>query len=254
MADLERAADKLGLHHYVFAADTEGLKALPSVLVGYVEHDHFVAITKTDSTGVTYLCADCGRWPGGTQHVTWKQWRMMEAGPYMALATPGSDTDEALKLASAEARPGAASNLVTSRNAEKILNREKAQNELRTKQPGAPFSALTGRYPAAPSASDGEAEGRGRQDKGYHGLHLAAATGQSVSVAAIMRLAARLKGHVVLTDPPTASVKCGGKLQGDECGCHIKCPVDRHNASCPVSVHPPRRIVPARCRRRASAR
>ena len=29
LSDLERAASKLGLHHYVFTADEAGLKALP---------------------------------------------------------------------------------------------------------------------------------------------------------------------------------------------------------------------------------
>jgi Peptidase C39 family len=56
LQDLKECANKLGLHSYVFTGDTQGLKNLPKPLVAFVEHDHFVAVTDANDTGVTYLC------------------------------------------------------------------------------------------------------------------------------------------------------------------------------------------------------
>ena len=97
LQDIANAAKALGASVYPVNADEEGLKALPKPLVAYVEHDHFIAVTGANRSGVTYLCSDCGAWPGGRQHLSWKQWRAMEAGPYLAVALPNSTLDHALQ-------------------------------------------------------------------------------------------------------------------------------------------------------------
>ena len=96
MNDLLDAGKKLGLAPHVVATGDAGLKLLPVPLVASVEHDHFVAVYRADKSGVTYLCSDCGAWPGGERTVTWKQWKLMEAGPFMTLSVPGSVEDRAL--------------------------------------------------------------------------------------------------------------------------------------------------------------
>ena len=211
---------------------------MPSV--AYVEHDHFLSVTGADGArrnvlvrrlrplaGRSAACDletvahDGGRALHGAGNAGQRYGRGVETRNGGGAARP------CLKLGDEPERR------------RRFLTAKKHKNELRTKQPDAPLLGAYGKwYPAAPSASEGEAEGRGRQDKGYHGLRLAAAEGQSVSAASIMRLAARLKGYVVLTDPPTASVKCGGKVQGDECGCHIPCPLDKSGNASTASVGP----------------
>ena len=91
--DVVEAGQKLGLSSYPVISDDVGLIHLPKPLVAYVEHDHFIAVTTADKTGVTYLCSDCGAWPGGEVHLTWKQWRMMDAGIYAVLVHPKSKAD-----------------------------------------------------------------------------------------------------------------------------------------------------------------
>lgn len=97
MADLEKALPSLGLSGRMVTADEQGLQRLPKPLVAFVEHDHFVAVTKADKQGVSYYCSDCGPWPGGPVQLTWKQWRAMEASTFLAVAK--KDSSEALALA-----------------------------------------------------------------------------------------------------------------------------------------------------------
>jgi|SRR5579871_3089003 len=96
LEDLMAACRKLDVSAYKVTADDIGLKELRRVLVAFVEHDHFVALTHADSAGVSYLCSDCGAWPGGRINLTWKQWHAMEAGPYIAVARKGSSEDKML--------------------------------------------------------------------------------------------------------------------------------------------------------------
>ncbi len=98
LADVIQAATKLKLTSIAFQADPIGLQTLNSPLVAFVEHDHFVALTHADVHGVTYLCSDCGLWPGGERKVTWKQWKAMEAGPYLAVCLPSSSAAQALQI------------------------------------------------------------------------------------------------------------------------------------------------------------
>ncbi|HEV2473390.1 MAG TPA: hypothetical protein VGS41_12030, partial [Chthonomonadales bacterium] len=84
---------------FCVSADEAGLMALPKPLVAYVEHDHFVAVTRADKAGVGYLCSDCGPWPGGQVNLTWRQWRAMEAGPFLVVTRKGCAEARAISRA-----------------------------------------------------------------------------------------------------------------------------------------------------------
>ena len=96
MQDILDAAPKLGVHAQAVTADDQGLMALPKPVVAYVEHDHFIALTHADKHGVSYLCSDCGPWPGGRVDLTWQQWHTMDAGLYVVVTWPGSAWDRTL--------------------------------------------------------------------------------------------------------------------------------------------------------------
>ena len=98
MNDVLAGARKLGLSAHAVHAGDKGLMALPKPLMAYVEHDHFVSVLRADKNGVSYLCADCGPWPGGRVNLTWAQWHKMEATAYATFVVPGSDQDRALGL------------------------------------------------------------------------------------------------------------------------------------------------------------
>ena len=94
--DLLASGPKLGVALHAFSADEEGLKRLPKPLVAYVEHDHFIAVVRADNAGVSYLCSDCGAWPGGRVNLSWKQWRTLNPGVFVAATRPGSFNDRLL--------------------------------------------------------------------------------------------------------------------------------------------------------------
>ena len=104
LGDLVVGAPKLGVTLRPVNVDDQGLMMLPKPLVAYVEHDHFVAVTKTDKSGVTYLCSDCGAWPGGAVHLTWSQWRLIEASRFAVATVPGSAWDDKLNIIEAMQR------------------------------------------------------------------------------------------------------------------------------------------------------
>ncbi len=99
LQDVLDAAHNLGLTGRAITADDTGLMALPKPLVAYVEQDHFVALVRADKAGVSYLCSDCGPWPGGRVNLTWAQWHSLSPGLYGSVVKPGSAWDK--KLASA---------------------------------------------------------------------------------------------------------------------------------------------------------
>ena len=107
MQDILTAAKKLGLVARVVTADDQGLMALPKPLVAFVERDHFIAVTKADKHGVSYLCSDCGPWPGGQVNLTWEQWHTLNAGVYAVVTVPGSSWDQALAIALEGTKPTA---------------------------------------------------------------------------------------------------------------------------------------------------
>ena len=96
LRDVLDAGPRLGVRVRALTADDRGLIALPKPLVAYVEHDHFVALTRADAKGVSYLCSDCGAWPGGRVDLTWAQWHTMNGGLYAAVTLPGSRWDRTL--------------------------------------------------------------------------------------------------------------------------------------------------------------
>lgn len=96
LQDIVATAQHLGLHTRVLRADDQGLMLLPKPLVAYVEHDHFVSVIRADKKGVSYLCSDCGPWPGGRVDLTWQQWHLLEGGLYVSTALADTPTDRLL--------------------------------------------------------------------------------------------------------------------------------------------------------------
>lgn len=96
LAELQTGAKALGMVGHSLQADEQGLMALPKPLVAHIERDHFVSVVRADVKGVSYVCSDCGPWPGGAVNLTWKQWRSLEPDAYLAVAKPGSVEDAAL--------------------------------------------------------------------------------------------------------------------------------------------------------------
>ena len=96
LGDILDAAQRLGFAAHVVSTDDKGLIALPKPLIAYVEHDHFISVLNADKAGVSYMCSDCGAWPGGSVHLSWKQWHKLEATHYVHISRPGSVEDKAL--------------------------------------------------------------------------------------------------------------------------------------------------------------
>lgn len=97
LRDVLNAAKKLGVVARPVTADDRGLIALPKPLVAYVEHDHYIAVVRADKRGVSYLCSDCGPWPGGRVDLTWKQWHALDPVLYVAITKPGLASDRWLR-------------------------------------------------------------------------------------------------------------------------------------------------------------
>ena len=93
MLDILDAGPRLGVHVRAVAADDTGLRALPKPCVAYVEADHLVAVTRADATGITFICSDCGPWPGGKVRLTWNQWHTMSPGLFAVVTRIGSRQD-----------------------------------------------------------------------------------------------------------------------------------------------------------------
>ena len=112
LTNIIKAGPKLGVRVRTLTATDAGLMALPKPLVSFVEGDHFIAVVRADAKGVSYLCSDCGPWPGGRVNLTWKQWHLLEPGIYAAVTKPGSVWDQRLaaqgKLSPAEQMAGKA--------------------------------------------------------------------------------------------------------------------------------------------------
>ncbi|MFI5385565.1 MAG: RHS repeat-associated core domain-containing protein [Fimbriimonadales bacterium] len=96
--DILQGCRNLGLSGHAVTADETGLCFLPKPLVAHVERDHFVALTRADRNGVTYICSDCGPWPGGEVQLTWKEWRALEPDVYVVPTKKGSVEDRALSF------------------------------------------------------------------------------------------------------------------------------------------------------------
>lgn len=108
-SDIVEAANKLRLDAIELQANDKGLDALPKPLIAHVEHDHFVTVTKASAAGVTYLCSDCGAWPGGDVHLTWNQWHALDADALFSIQRRHSELSDAIHAAaSKEGDPAAA--------------------------------------------------------------------------------------------------------------------------------------------------
>ena len=94
--DLIDAGKKLKVTVRAVSADDRGLIGLPKPVIAYVEHDHFISVIGADTKGVSYLCSDCGMWPGGRVSLTWRQWHLLNPGIYATVSMPGSVWDKAL--------------------------------------------------------------------------------------------------------------------------------------------------------------
>ena len=103
MANILAAASRLGYSAHLVTCDEEGLKTLPKPLIAYVEHDHYIAVVDANENGVSYLCSDCGAWPGGRVNLTWKQWRALEASQFVVVRRSDDMWDQAIKYASVQA-------------------------------------------------------------------------------------------------------------------------------------------------------
>ena len=96
LSDLVDAGKKLKVTVRAVSADDRGLIGLPKPVIAYVEHDHFISVIGADKKGVSYLCSDCGMWPGGRVNLTWRQWHLLNPGIYATVSMPGSVWDKAL--------------------------------------------------------------------------------------------------------------------------------------------------------------
>lgn len=94
--DLAKTASYFGMAAHTVSADEQGLRLLPKPLIAHVEGDHFVTVLDVNAKGIVYQCADCGPWPGGRVHLTWKQWRRMNPGVYQVIVPKRSPLDIAL--------------------------------------------------------------------------------------------------------------------------------------------------------------
>ena len=107
MADILASGKNLDVSIHTLSLDDRGLLAVPKPLVAYIEHDHFVALIRADKKGVSYLCSDCGCWPGGKVNLTWKQWHMLDPGLYALVCRKESAWDKTFVAAeyTAHSRP-----------------------------------------------------------------------------------------------------------------------------------------------------
>ncbi len=96
LQDVIDAAKKREMAAYAVTADDKALMALPKPMVAYVEHDHFIALLRADKKGVSYLCSDCGPWPGRKVDLNWKQWHALNPGLYVVVCPKGSLFDRVL--------------------------------------------------------------------------------------------------------------------------------------------------------------
>jgi RHS repeat-associated protein len=194
MQDLVDACEKLGVSGRAITADEEGLKRLPKPLVAYVTRDHFITVIAASAKGVSYICSECGPWPGGRRDVTWKQWRALEPGLYLSVVRRGSVEDRALEQVLAEGRGHKAEG-----------SKQKADTSR-----GEPLRlASAGVTPALPPSNTPT-------------LPYSRTAGlQAQNVTTLVQL---LRGHVNLFLGFLATAECVGKPEGLPCGEGVCCP------------------------------
>lgn len=92
--DLVEACRRTNIDAHVFELKPSALITYFSItdavpIVAHVEKDHFVALTGANNAGVSYICSDCGEWPGGIRRLTWEQWKLMEADAFLIVGSSG---------------------------------------------------------------------------------------------------------------------------------------------------------------------
>jgi len=126
--DVLVAAQKLHVDTHTLFADDAGLIGLPKPLIAYVEHDHYISLIGADSHGVSYLCSDCGAWPGGRVSLTWAQWHALEPSFYVAVSRPGTTEDRNFDELPRSGNPGT---FFTSNASAGVALRDAAQSPIR---------------------------------------------------------------------------------------------------------------------------
>lgn len=104
LQDVMEAAHKLGAEARSVGADDAALMALPKPMIAYVEHDHFICLLDANKAGISYLCSDCGPWPGGKVDLSWKQWHKLEPSRYAIVYRKGSELDRTLQQMAANSQ------------------------------------------------------------------------------------------------------------------------------------------------------
>lgn len=98
LKDLIRAAQKFERDAYCFRPTRAALLATPKPLVVHIERERFVCVTHADSTGVTYICEDCGDSGKAGIHLSWDQWEKAVPSVAMAVVQKGSAKSLAFSL------------------------------------------------------------------------------------------------------------------------------------------------------------
>ncbi len=102
LAGIVAGAKRLGLQATAFQLSSpQRLRELPLPCVAFVEHDHFIAVTHVTAKGVTYVCSDCGPWPGGPVSLTWSQWDAIDPSAMIAIVRPHTVAAARVKLLAA---------------------------------------------------------------------------------------------------------------------------------------------------------
>jgi RHS repeat-associated protein len=190
LKDLLDACPKLGAVGRAIKADETALKLLPKPMVAYVEHDHFISVIGTSEEGVSYVCSECGPWPGGGRLVNWKQFRAMDPGVYLSVVKPGSPEDRLLAAVLSE-HPSV-----------EIPQRATGSHTLHA--PHAPT------LPTLPTPPRSHAQA---------GVRLVAAEEPAggAGLGSLSTLAALLKGHVTRLVDPAPGLVCGDKPEALHC-------------------------------------
>jgi len=204
--DLLDAANKLGLDAQFVGANEKGLINLPKPVVAFVERDHFVAVTKADAKGVSYLCSDCGVWPGGQVDLTWQQWRALNPGLYVTVAKPGS---------SEQAR--VTDLLFPNRDTEVAYQNAVSTTEMSTIVPTTQglkshLASWSGGFNAAPTTLVDFANGTTAREFQF-------------PIHPLMKIRAPFaRPDVILTQTPAIATSCGTTASAQPCKCVVCCP------------------------------
>ena len=202
--DLVTGTRALGMNARKVRADDQGLILLPKPLVAYVEHDHFVSVVRADKSGVSYLCSDCGPWPGGRVNLTWRQWHLLEGGLYVAVTRPGSPSDRLLSALDPRKDTPAENNLLP------------AIRPSLSQAPAAALSLQPFRAASSPAVSPVRLAFAGSLANLHLSLHSFAPPFSTAHLDVLSGRLSSLRDHVVMEQLPGGAY-CGGKNTSPHC-------------------------------------